>query len=333
MKDKKRILTGDRPTGQLHLGHYVGTLQNRVRLQDEYDCFFIVADLQVLTDHLSNYALIEDNIFEVMCDNLSVGLKPENTFFVQSQVPELTELAMYFSFLVSLNRLQRNPTIKDEAKVYGVKDISYGFLGYPISQASDILAFKADLIPVGQDQLPHIEQTREIARSFNKVFEKRVFDVPSPLVGDVPVLVGTNGANKMSKSLDNYVAIAHSSEETTRRISRMVTDNKRRYLRDPGNPDNCYAFNYWSVFVPEKAQSIREDCEKAKIGCADCKVCLATEINNAFSEIREKRKYYVSHPDMIWDILSDGIKRARSVASGTLVEVRDAMKISFSKLQ
>ena len=195
MQRKKRILTGDRPTGQLHLGHYVGTLKNRVRLQDEYDCFFIIADLQVLTDHLENHSSIESNVFEVMCDYLGVGLKPENTFFVQSQVPELAELTMYFSFLVTLPRLQRNPTVKDEAKTYGVTNISYGFLGYPISQAADILAFKADLIPVGQDQLPHIEQTREIVRSFNRVFGKEVFAFPEPLVGEIPVLVGTDGTN------------------------------------------------------------------------------------------------------------------------------------------
>jgi tryptophanyl-tRNA synthetase len=332
MTYRKRILTGDRPTGQLHLGHYVGTLQNRVRLQEKYECFFIIADLQVLTDHLENYALIEQNTFEVMCDNLSVGLNPNNTFFVQSQVPELAELSMYFSFLVSLARLQRNPTIKDEAKAYGVTNISYGFLGYPISQAADILAFKADLIPVGQDQLPHIEQTREIARSFNKIFKQSVFDVPSPLVGDVPVLVGTNGANKMSKSLDNFIAIAHSEKETRRRIAGMVTDTERQYLKDPGHPDNCCAFSYWSAFAMKKSKGIRQECENASIGCAECKAQLADEINILFAETREKRAYYVSHPDIIWDILSDGVKKARNVAEDTLLEVRDAMKISFPKM-
>lgn len=333
MQRKKRILTGDRPTGQLHLGHYVGTLKNRVRLQDEYECFFIIADLQVLTDHLEDHPSIEANVFEVMCDYLGVGLKPENTFFVQSQVPELTELTMYFSFLVTLVRLQRNPTVKDEMKTYGVTKISYGFLGYPISQAADILAFKADLVPVGQDQLPHIEQAREIARSFNRIFGKEVFPLPEPLVGEVPILVGTDGANKMSKSLDNYVAFAHSPEETERRILNMVTDVKRPYRKDPGHPDECCAFKYWSIFAPTDAMLVRQECETAIRGCKECKVQLAGKINEHLREIRERRQYYASQPDLVWDILATGTRRARAVAADTLAEVREAMKISFRKLR
>ncbi|MBU2010227.1 tryptophan--tRNA ligase [Patescibacteria group bacterium] len=332
MQNKKRILTGDRPTGQLHLGHYVGTLKNRVRLQDEYDCFFIIADLQVFTDHLKNYDSIESNVFEVMCDYLGVGLKPENTFFVQSKVPELAELAMYFSFLVTLARLQRNPTVKDEAKTYGATSIIYGFLGYPISQAADILAFKADLIPVGQDQLPHIEQTREIVRSFNQVFGKEIFVLPEPLVGEVPILVGTDGTNKMSKSLDNYVAFAHSSEKTERRILNMVTDCKRAYRKDPGHPNECFVFKYWSIFAPTDTPIVRQECETAVRGCKECKAQLARKLNEHLAEIRERRRHYVSQPDLVWDILSTGTKQARMVAGETLTEVREAMKISFPKL-
>jgi tryptophanyl-tRNA synthetase len=333
MQRKKRILTGDRPTGQLHLGHYVGTLKNRVRLQDEYDCFFIIADLQVLTDHLEDHASIESNVFEVMCDYLGVGLRPENTFFVQSQVPELAELTMYFSFLVTLARLQRNPTVKDEAKTYGVTNMSYGFLGYPVSQAADILAFKADLIPVGQDQLPHIEQTREIVRSFNRTFNREVFTLPQPLVGEVPVLVGTDGDNKMSKSLDNFIAFAHSPEETERRILSMVTDRKRLYRKDLGHPDECYAFKYWSIFVPADTLSVRQECETAARGCKECKAQLASKLNEYLAEIRERRQQYASQPDLVWDILATGVKRARAVAAETLTEVREAMKIAFPKLQ
>ncbi|HEC30674.1 MAG TPA: tryptophan--tRNA ligase [Candidatus Yonathbacteria bacterium] len=333
MQSKKRILTGDRPTGQLHLGHYVGTLKNRVRLQDEYDCFFIIADLQVLTDHLKNHTSIEDNVFEVMCDYLGVGLKPENVFFVQSQVPELAELTMYFSFLVTLARLQRNPTVKDEAKTYGVTKISYGFLGYPISQAADILAFKADLIPVGQDQLPHIEQTREIVRSFNQVFDREVFALPEPLVGEVPILVGTDGANKMSKGLDNYVSFANSSEETERRILNMVTDRKRPYRKDPGHPDECFAFKYWSIFAPSDTLLVRQECEAAARGCRECKAQLAGKLNEHLAEIRERRQHYTSQPDLVWDILASGTKQARVVATETLEEVREAMRISFPRLR
>jgi len=330
---KKRILTGDRPTGQLHLGHYVGTLKNRVKLQDEYDCFFIIADLQVLTDHLEDYRSIEANVFEVMCDYLAVGLKPENTFFVQSQVPELAELTMYFSFLVTLPRLQRNPTVKEEARTYGVKKLSYGFLGYPISQAADILAFKADLVPVGQDQLPHIEQAREIACSFNRVFGKEIFPLPKPLVGEVPVLIGTDGANKMSKSLDNFIAFAHSPEETERRILNMVTDRKRLYRKDPGHPDECCAFKYWSIFVPTDTLLVRQECETAARGCKECKAQLTVKLNEHLAEIRERRQYYASQPDIIWDILATGTKRARTVAAETLAEVREAMKIAYPNLQ
>jgi len=308
-------------------------LKNRVRLQDEYDCFFIIADLQVLTDHLENHSSIESNVFEVMCDYLGVGLKPENTFFVQSQVPELAELTMYFSFLVTLPRLQRNPTVKDEAKTYGVTNISYGFLGYPISQAADILAFKADLIPVGQDQLPHIEQTREIVRSFNRVFGKEVFAFPEPLVGEIPVLVGTDGTNKMSKSLDNFVAFAHSPEETERRILNMVTDRKRAYRKDLGHPDECFAFKYWSVFAPTDTLLVRQECETAARGCKECKAQLAKKLNEHLVEIRERRQCYVSQPDLVWDILAAGTKRARAVAAETLEEVREAMKISFPRLR
>lgn len=332
MQCKKRILTGDRPTGQLHLGHYVGTLKNRVRLQDNYDCFFIIADLQVLTDHLEDHASIEGNVFEVMCDYLSVGLRPENTFFVQSQVPELAELTMYFSFLVTLARLQRNPTVKDEAKTYGVTNMSYGFLGYPVSQAADILAFKADLIPVGQDQLPHIEQTREIVRSFNRTFGREVFALPQPLVGEVPILVGTDGDNKMSKSLDNFIAFTHSSQETERRILNMVTDRKRAYLKDPGHPDECFAFRYWSIFSPSDTPLVRRECESATRGCKECKAQLATKLNDHLAEIRERRQWYASQPDLVWDILTTGTRRARAVAAETLAEVREAMKISFPQL-
>jgi len=332
MQRKKRILTGDRPTGQLHLGHYVGTLKNRVRLQDDYDCFFIIADLQVLTDHLEDYTSIESNVFEVMCDYLGVGLRPENTFFVQSQVPELAELTMYFSFLVTLARLQRNPTVKDEAKTYGVTNMSYGFLGYPVSQAADILAFKANLIPVGQDQLPHIEQTREIVRSFNQTFGRDVFALPQPLVGEVPILVGIDGDNKMSKSLDNFIAFAHSPKETERRILNMVTDRKRPYRKDPGHPDECFAFRYWSIFSPRDTPLVRRECESATRGCKECKARLATKLNDHLAEIRERRQQYASQSDLVWDILATGTRRARAVAAETLAEVREAMKISFPKL-
>lgn len=329
---EKRILTGDRPTGRLHIGHLVGTLQNRVRLQDEYECFFVIADLQVLTDHIDRYGIIEANVFEVMCDYLGVGLKPKNCFFIQSQVPELTELTMYFSFLVSLARVQRNPTVKSEAEMYGVAQMSLGFVSYPVSQAADILAFKADLVPVGQDQIPHIEQAREVARSFNNTFGKEVFNPPEALVGEVPVLSGTNGHQKMSKSLDNQVDLAHTEQETSLRIGKMVTDVQRVYRKDPGHPDNCHAFRYWSIFAPGVASQVRVECESAARGCRDCKAHLACELNTSLREIRERRADYASKPDLVWEILSTGTKRARDVAQQTLGEVREAMHLSFPRL-
>lgn len=329
---RKRILTGDRPTGQLHLGHYVGTLINRIRLQNEYECFFIIADLQVLTDHLDDHANIESNVFEVMCDYLGIGLNPENTFFIQSQVPELAELSMYFSFLVSVSRLQRNPTVKDEARTHGVINMSHGFLGYPVSQAADILAFKADLVPVGQDQIPHIEQTREIVKSFNRVFGQEVFHLPEPLLGEVPVLVGTDGEDKMSKSLDNFIALAHTPTETKYRILNMVTDRERPYRRDPGHPDKCFAFKYWSIFAPTDSLVIKQECETADRGCKECKAQLAQCLNEQLAEIRERRQNYAQCPDIVWDILSTGTRRAREEATQTLREVRQAMSISFPRL-
>jgi tryptophanyl-tRNA synthetase len=333
MKYKKRILTGDRPTGQLHLGHYVGSLQNRVKLQDKYECFFIIADLQVLTDHLNDYEEIEANVYEVMLDYLASGLHPEHTFFVQSQVPELAELTTYFSFLVNLARVQRNPTVKEEAKMYGISNMSFGFIGYPISQAADILGFKAHLVPVGQDQLPHIEQTREIARRFNQIFKREVFPIPEPLIGDCPVLLGIDGENKMSKSLDNFITFAHSPEETKERILNMVTDRKRPYRKDPGHPDECSAFKYWCLFAPTNALVIRQECETAARGCKECKIQLAQAINEHLAEIRERRRYYASQPELIWDVLSTGTKQARKVCIETLREVREAMRLSYPKLK
>lgn len=329
---KSRIVTGDRPTGRLHLGHLVGTLQNRVKLQESYECFFILADLQVLTDHLDQHSGIEANVFELMCDYLSIGLKPENCFFVQSQVPELTELTAYLSFMVTLARVQRNPTVKSEADMYGVGSISLGFASYPVSQAADILAFKADLIPVGQDQLPHIEQARELARTFNRTFGTDVFVEPKALVGTVPILTGTDGQRKMSKSLDNQVDLAHSPEETIARIGKMLTDKTRLYRTDPGHPDDCSAFRYWSIFGVNETETVRSECESATRGCRECKFALGQILNEQLEEVRDRRAEVAASPDFIWDVLSDGNRRARAHARSTLEEVREAMKISYPSL-
>lgn len=329
----KTILTGDRPTGQLHIGHYFGTLLNRVRLQDDYKTIILIADLQVLTDHLGDFGSIEQTTFNQMLDYLAVGLKPTNTFVIQSQVPELAELTSYFTYLVTVARLQRNPTLKSEASLYGTSQMSLGFLSYPVSQAADILGFKADLIPVGQDQMPHIEQTREVVRSFNRTFGRDVFREPEALVGECPVLVGTDGQNKMGKSLGNSIAFAHSPEETTRRIMRTVTDRSRIHPTDPGHPGECTAYKYWCLLNPAEARSVGEECRNATRGCKGCKEALAVTMNAFLAPIRERRDEYATNPREVWEIVGAGTAEARSIASQTLSEVREAMKLNFPQIQ
>jgi len=227
---QKRVVICDQPSGSLHLGQYLGTLKNCIELQDKYQCFFVITDLQTLNQRLLNSAaIIEKNVFEIMCDYLSVGLRGNNVFLIQSQVPELAELQLYLSPLVSVPRLQQNQTIKNEMKTYGLKNINYSFLGWPIAEAANILSFKTELAPTGYDQLPIIQQTREIALSFNHTFSHEVFPLPEPLLSECPMLIGTDGKNKMSKSLNNFISFAHSPEETKIRILNMVTDYKRVY--------------------------------------------------------------------------------------------------------
>lgn len=333
MKHKKRVLTSDQPTGPLHLGQYLGTLKNCIKFQDKYECFFAITDLQALNSHLMDSTTIRNNIFEIMCDYLSVGLHPENTFFIQSQVPELAELTMYLSPLITVSRLQQNQTIKNEMKIYDVKNINYGFLGRPLSQTVNILAFKTDFVVIGYDELPLFQETRKIASSFNRVFGQRVFTLPQPILSECPMLVGTDGKNKMSKSLDNFIAFAHSPEETKYRILNMVTDYKRVYLKDPGHPDECFAFKYWCLFAPIDTPEIRQKCETASWGCKKCKEQLAQCLNECLSEIRERRQYYASQPDIIWNVLDRGTRRAREIATETLEEVREVIKLSYPELK
>lgn len=290
---KKRILTGDRPTGPLHIGHYVGSLENRVRLQDDYDCFFIIADYQVLTDHLKETKQTEYVIQQVLLDWLSVGLDPEkSTFFIQSQIPEIAELTMFFSMLVTLARLQRNPTVKEEFKTSGLHAMSYGFLGYPVSQAADILIVRSNLVPVGDDNLPHVEQTREIARAFNSIFGE-VFPVPEAQVGEVARLPGLNG-QKMSKSINNAIYLKDTPEAVNQKVSLAITDPARIKANDTGHPDICNIYKYHLAFNKMEVRDIKERCQHGKIGCVACKQN-STEVINAFLDpIREKRTYFES---------------------------------------
>ncbi len=238
---RMRILTGDRPTGPMHLGHFVGSLENRVRLQDEYDCFFIVADYQVLTDHLKETEHTEQYIRHVVLDWLSVGLDPgRSTFFIQSRIPQIAELTMYFSMMVTLARLQRNPTVKEEFRAAGPRAMSYGFLGYPVSQAADILVVRSNLVPVGEDNVAHVEQAREIARTFNRTFGE-VFPVPEALVGEVPRLPGLDG-QKMSTSRHNAIFLSDAPEEVRSKVGMAITDPTRIRVSDKGHPDTCSVY-------------------------------------------------------------------------------------------
>lgn len=328
-----RILTGDRPTGKLHLGHLSGTLEERVRLQDQYDTLILIADLQVLTDHLAKFPEIEANAREVMLDYLGVGLKPEKTFVVQSQIPELMQLSYMFNFLVTVARAQRNPTLKAEMGIYGVSEMSLGMLTYPVSQAADILLFKATLVPVGEDQLPHIEQTREISRRFNREF-RPIFPIPKGLVGQCRTLVGIDGKQKMSKSLDNAIYLSDSPEEVIGKIMKMYTDPTRVHANIPGDPDKNPVFTYHRLFNADKDEvhNLEEMYRKGAVGDKAVKQRLAIALNKMLDPIRERRKYYEDRPEEVSEILAQGRDRARQIGRTTMEEVMDSMHLSYRGL-
>jgi len=330
-KAKKRILTGDRPTGPMHIGHYVGSLENRVRLQDEYDCFFIVADYQFLTDHLSETEQAEHNIRQTILDWLSVGMDPaESTFFIQSMVPEIADLTMYFSMLVTLARLHRNPTVKEEFKESGLRAMSYGFLGYPVSQAADILIVRSDLVPVGDDNVPHVEQTREVARTFNRLFGV-VFPVPEPLIGEVPRLPGING-KKMGNSMDNAIYLSDVPEEVQRKVGAAITDPARIRATDKGHPDICNVYQYHLAYNKEESSGVAELCRQGRIGCVTCKQDLAAKINAFLDPIRERRAFFEARPSIIREAIQEGNERTRMEGKETLGLVREAMHFDYKEL-
>ncbi len=328
---KKRILTGDRPTGPLHIGHYVGSLENRVRLQDKYDCFFIIADFQYLTDGLTETERVEEYVKEVVLDWLSVGMDPnKSTFFIQSKIPEIAELTIYFSMMVTLPRLQRNPTVKEEFKTSGLHAMSYGFLGYPVSQAADILIVRSNLVPVGNDNLPHVEQTREIARTFNGIF-REVFPVPEALVGEVARLPGLDG-QKMSKSMDNAIYLKDTPGEVKQKVSMAITDPARIKVTDKGHPDICNIYKYHLAFNQAEAGDIEKHCRQGKIGCVACKKRVAENINAFLDPIREKRAFFEARPSIIKVALRAGIERTLKESRETISLVREAMHFNYKDL-
>ncbi|MDD3271776.1 MAG: tryptophan--tRNA ligase [Syntrophomonadaceae bacterium] len=324
---KKRILTGDRPTGSLHLGHYVGSLANRVKLQEEYESYIIIADVQALTTHWEKDENLKRDVFQITSDYLAAGLNPDlSTIFIQSMIPEIHELTMYYSMFTSVNVLRHNPTVKSEAAQHGFKDMTYGFLGYPVSQAADISIFKAHLVPVGEDQIPHIELARKIVRRFNDLY-KPVLVEPEVLVGDVPRLIGLDGKAKMSKSLNNAIFLADTPEEVWQKIRNAVTDPARIHKTDPGHPEVCTVYEYQRVFNPEEVKEIENDCRQGHIGCVNCKKKLSEKINHLLEPMRERREKY--NNESIREILMEGTKKAHRTALDTMAEVREAMGINY----
>ena len=326
---KKRILTGDRPTGKLHLGHYVGSLANRVKLQEEYDSYIIIADVQALTTNFEKPENLRRDTLQIAEDYLAAGLNPEvSTIFIQSMIPEIHELTMYYSMFTSVNVLRHNPTVKTEAQQHGFSDMTYGFLGYPVSQAADISVFKANLVPVGDDQIPHIELTRKIVRRFNDLY-KPVLVEPEALIGEVPRLLGLDGKTKMSKSLNNAIYLSDSSSEIENKIKEAVTDPARIRKNDPGHPEICTVFGYHQVFNRPELEEIEKACRQGEIGCVQCKKKLAGCINVILEPMRERRVKYENRPDLIQEILLEGSKKAQQVAQETMLEVREAMGINY----
>ncbi|MFC1615463.1 tryptophan--tRNA ligase [Patescibacteria group bacterium] len=327
----KRILTGDRPTGKLHIGHYFGSLKERVALQNEYDTFIIIADIQALTDNFNDPEKVRKNVYEVAIDNLAVGIDPKkSTIFIQSMIPEIAELTIFFSNLVTISRLQRNPTVKEEIaqKKDLFKDsVTFGFLGYPVSQASDITIFQADLVPVGEDQLPQIEQTREIVKKFNKIYGKTLKE-PQAKVGTFPRVKGLDG-KKMSKSLNNAIYLSDDTKTVEKKIMSAITDPEKIRLNDKGHPDICNIYGYHEIFTSSLLSQIKKECKAGDRGCVQCKKELAKNINSFLEPIREKRKYYEDHPKIVEKILQEGTKKARKVAGDTMKLVKEKMKLDY----
>lgn len=333
--DKKRILTGDRPTGKLHIGHYFGSLKKRLEMQEsgKYDPYILIADVQALTDNFNNPEKVRKNIREVAMDYLSVGIDPKKTtIYIQSMIPEVAELTVFYSNLVTIARLQRNPTVKTEIAqkrdLFG-ESVTYGFLGYPVSQAADITAFEGELVPVGEDQLPLIEQCREIVRKFNSIYGE-VLKEPEAVLSSEKRIKGLDGNEKMGKSLGNAIYLSDSEEEITKKVMSAVTDPNRIKKDDLGNPDICMVAYYHNLFsTKEEVKTVCEECKAGKRGCVVCKRQLAKNIIEELKPIREKRKYYEEHPEEVDKILIEGTEKARKTAKQTMKKIKQAMKLNY----
>jgi tryptophanyl-tRNA synthetase len=331
---KPRLLTGDRPTGRLHLGHYVGSLANRVRLQHEYESFFIIADLHTLTTKPEPQYIKDIPLYirEIVLDYLAVGIEPSvSTIFVQSAIPETFELNLLLEMLVTVPRLERMPTLKDMARDANMDSMPFGLLGYPVLQAVDILLPRAQVVPVGRDNQSHIELARELARKFNNLYGE-VFPEPDSIIGDVPLLVGTDGQNKMSKSLGNAIYLSDDAKTVEEKVRGMYTDPKRLRATDPGTVEANPVFIYHDAFNSDRAEvdELKERYRVGKVGDVEVKNKLATAINTFLEPIRERRAYFLAHPTVPHDVLASGIRRMQAEAKATMDIVRSLTGLSYS---
>jgi len=327
---KKRILSGMRPTGKLHLGHLVGALDNWVKLQEEYDCYFMAADWHALMSEYEHTANISEFITDNVIDWLSAGIDPEkSTLFIQSEIPAHLDLYMVFSCFTPLGLLERCPTYKEQLREVKTRDLhTYGFLGYPVLQAADILIYKAQKVPVGEDQLAHLELTRELARRFNNLYKKEVFPFPEAILTRTPRLLGLDG-RKMSKSYNNTIELSDSEETIRHKIGNMITDPERIKLTDKGHPNVCSVFSYYSVFFPEIKPQVYDWCANAKIGCTECKKRMSEGLIEKLKPFHQRRREFAKDKDRIKKILEIGRVKANSLTSGVLKEVREVTRLSI----
>lgn len=334
----KRILTGDRTTGKLHLGHYVGSLKQRVELQNDFEEFILLADVQALTTHFNNPELINSSIYNVAMDNLAVGLDPEKvTLIQQSMIPSIAELTVFYSMLTTVNHLLINPTIKSEARNYGFGEgdadynydfsrLTYGFLGYPVSQTADITFCNADLVPVGEDQIPHIEFSRKLVRKFNEMYGTTITE-PEYKLSQVGRLCGLDGNAKMGKSLGNAIYLSDPADEVWKKVKNALTDKNRISVKTPGNPDICTVYKYHQVFNGEEVENVCSMCKNAQMGCVACKKLLNEKLNALLDPIRERRAYYEARPEVVKELVHSGTEKANKIGNENLKEIKEKMHI------
>ena len=332
--DKKRILTGDRPTGRLHIGHYFGSLVKRLELQEsgEYDSYILIADVQALTDNFNNPEKVRLNVREVAIDYLSVGIDPnKTTIYIQSMIPETAELTIYYSNLVTVARLQRNPTVKTEIAqkrdLFG-ESVTYGFLGYPVSQAADIACVNSNIIPVGEDQLPHIEQAREILRKFNNIYGD-TFNIPEPVLSSTPRIKGLDGNEKMSKSLNNCIYLSDDEDTINKKVMSALTDPNKLRKDDPANPDICMVYYYHKLIRNPEVATVCSECKRGERGCVYCKKELVRAMMEFLKPIQERRKYYEERPELVEEILKEGTLATKKKAEEVMKRVRKNMKLDY----